>query len=320
MTRLFIILLALVTGATIVDAASLRQQVTVDSDLVTLGDLVDPVGAKAGVAVFRAPDLGTSGVISAQRVIDAAARHGLFVEAAGIGSVTVSRPSRVVDATEIEAALREDLSRRGLLGGDSSASIRVSGLASAIHLPTRLTAPAAVTALEHDESTGTFRAQVSIADDHGGIALSVRARGRLTRYVDVPVVSRRVDRYAIIGPSDVTLKRMNSAAAPDRILAVGDIVGKSATRILRPGAPVTARDLSAPILVRRNALVTMRVRAGRLLLSAKGRALADGAAGDRIAVINAASRRVVEGVISPDGVIDISSRSSATTLATASIR
>ena len=69
---------ALLLAAAIAPAAAqlaptpvLKRDVTVTSELVRIGDLIENAGPAAATPIFRAPDLGRVGALPAQRVLDA---------------------------------------------------------------------------------------------------------------------------------------------------------------------------------------------------------------------------------------------------------
>ena len=55
---------AQVTGSLGPEAPMLKRNVTVSSDVVRIGDLIDNAGRAGEIAIFRAPDLGTTGAVS----------------------------------------------------------------------------------------------------------------------------------------------------------------------------------------------------------------------------------------------------------------
>lgn len=293
----------LLAAAGSADATSLRPTVHVDTDLVTLGDLVDIAGKDAGVALFRAPALGQSGVISASRIVEAAARHGIDADASGVTTVTVWRNSRTVDQDDVEAAIRAELEAAGLLGPNVEADISISGLNRAIHLPSSITAPLEVVAL--NVGGDRFDATAVVPRPNGGAALAVRARGRLTEYVEVPILAAPVERFAIIGPDDITLERIEKKRARSAGLTAADVVGQAAARRLLAGAQLRHDDLRPPVLVRKNETATMLLKTGRLTLSAEARVLEDGAEGDLVEVLNTRSRRKVEGRVVAAGLVEV---------------
>jgi flagella basal body P-ring formation protein FlgA len=80
-------------------------------------------------------------------------------------------------------------------------------------------------------------------------------------------------------------------------------VGMEARVAIYAGRPVRAQDLGAPALVERNQLVPLIYLSGGLAISTEGRALARGAAGEVIRVMNLSSRNTVNGRVGPDGAI-----------------
>jgi len=74
-------------------------------------------------------------------------------------------------------------------------------------------------------------------------------------------------------------------------------VGLEAKRTIWPGRPITRRDAGPPRLVQRNTVVEIFYRAGTLELRDEGRALEEGAEGDRIKVMNTDSRQVIRAVV-----------------------
>lgn len=89
----------------------------------------------------------------------------------------------------------------------------------------------------------------------------------------------------------------------DRLDAV---VGRTLRRPLAPGAALTPDALAAAQMVKRGTLVTLIGRSGSLEVRTQGKALADGGDGDRIAVENLSSKRVVQGVVRDGGTVEVS--------------
>src|SRR5215475_14391836 len=70
----------------------LKSAVTVTSDIVRIGDLVENAGPSAGIAIFRSPDLGYTGGVSVSRVVDALAPYRLAsLDTGDISEVMVTR-------------------------------------------------------------------------------------------------------------------------------------------------------------------------------------------------------------------------------------
>ena len=91
--------------------------VTVTADVVRIGDVIDNAGSAAQIAIYRAPDLGTTGSLPTAQVIAALRAHQVIgVDTSDIKEVTVTRLARNVEAKDIEDAVARALEHRGGLG------------------------------------------------------------------------------------------------------------------------------------------------------------------------------------------------------------
>ncbi|MDM7458222.1 MAG: flagellar basal body P-ring formation chaperone FlgA [Paracoccus sp. (in: a-proteobacteria)] len=74
------------------------------------------------------------------------------------------------------------------------------------------------------------------------------------------------------------------------------------TRItIREGRPLHPAMLQPPRIVTRNQIARIAFQHGALRIETEGRAMADGAAGDTIRVMNLDSRAAISAVVMPDG-------------------
>jgi flagella basal body P-ring formation protein FlgA len=87
----------------------------------------------------------------------------------------------------------------------------------------------------------------------------------------------------------------------DSSLAVGKILRQP----VAAGATLSPAALGQAPSIKRGQLVTLRSRAGAIEVRAQGKALSDGAPGDRIKVENESSNREVEGQVSADGSVEV---------------
>lgn len=114
------------------------------------------------------------------------------------------------------------------------------------------------------------------------------------------VATRTIRAKTLIAPEDLTLV---SAELPGALDDPAQAVGLEARVSIYAGKPVRPGDLGPPTLVERNQLVTLVFVSGGLAISAEGRALARGAEGDAVRVMNLGSRTTVTGRIGPDGAV-----------------
>lgn len=86
---------------------------------------------------------------------------------------------------------------------------------------------------------------------------------------------------------------------------MNSVIGKEAKVTLYPGRPILVGQVGEPALVERNALVRMRFSEGPLSITTEGRVLERGGAGERVRVMNLASRQIVTGQVSDTGQIEV---------------
>lgn len=117
---------------------------------------------------------------------------------------------------------------------------------------------------------------------------------------DSLVATRVIAAQSVLSAGDVALVEARiPGALGDAALAVG----QTARRAIYPGRPILAADLGPPLLVARNATVTMRYSVGGLQISAEGRALDRGGEGEVVRVLSKASKTVVTGRVAADGSV-----------------
>src|ERR1019366_19514 len=114
--------------------------------------------------------------------------------------------------------------------------------------------------------------------------------GALQRIV-VPSVGAAV---ASAGP----MGEVPSFAVPaDAPRDADSVIGKVVRRPLRAGSAVAAHDLSNPILVKRDDVVEVSYHTDGISLTLQGKAMADAAAGEPVAIQNMASKKIIQAVV-----------------------
>jgi flagella basal body P-ring formation protein FlgA len=119
---------------------------------------------------------------------------------------------------------------------------------------------------------------------------------------DTVVALRSLQARTVIGAGDVALSPVTSAGAATRL---EDVIGRETLVAVFKDRPVLVRNAGAPTLVERNQIVPLVFTLGTLVISAEGRALGRGGAGDLIRIMNTASRATVTGMVMPDGSVSV---------------
>ncbi len=106
----------------------------------------------------------------------------------------------------------------------------------------------------------------------------------------------------IVRPEDVAWSEVQTHAAPAGAPQDAEaVIGLSARRALRAGAPVQVRDLTAPQVISQNDLVQVAFIQSGVRLTITGRAMADAAVGENFPVRNTTSDRTIEAVATGPG-------------------
>jgi flagella basal body P-ring formation protein FlgA len=130
----------------------------------------------------------------------------------------------------------------------------------------------------------------------------VRASERRT----VVVVKRSLAPGLPVPADALALQEQDTAGLPNGYIArIEDAAGKLLRRPVTPGEPLPPNALDAPASIRRGQEIVLMSQAGGFVVRASGKALADGASGERIKAENLDTHRQVEGVVREDGVLEI---------------
>lgn len=124
-------------------------------------------------------------------------------------------------------------------------------------------------------------------------------------HADVVVASRTLRAQMVIGSEDVALA---SGEVPGTLIALEEAIGQETRTVVYAGRAIRIDDIGPPALIERNQLVALVFRHGALSITAEGRALGRGGVGDRLRVINIASRATVTGTVAPDGTLVVTSQ------------
>ncbi len=125
-------------------------------------------------------------------------------------------------------------------------------------------------------------------------------------YKKVLVASRQLQKGTLLTESDIELKTIDLARLHYGFFEkVKQGAGKKLKRRILAGAVFTPGMLKNPQLIRRGQQITIMAQSGRMMVRMKGKALANGAIGERIKVLNVKSRKKLEGVITPSGEVNV---------------
>ena len=116
------------------------------------------------------------------------------------------------------------------------------------------------------------------------------------------VAARTIRSNAILAAADLALIERT---IPGALQSPEQAVGLEARVVLYAGRPIRDGDVGPPAIIERNQIVTLLYRRGGLIIAADARALDRAGVGDRLRVMNLASRSTVSGTVLPDGTISV---------------
>jgi flagella basal body P-ring formation protein FlgA len=292
---------------------SLKPAATVTADVVTVGDLVAQAGKFAEEAIFRSPDLGTTGTVPAAQVLEALRPFGLGDLAAdGITEVTVTRPGRAITAKQVEHRIVQALAGQHGLGAAEDLRVSIDQPLRTFSIEPSATAELQVLRLTVDPFGSRFHVMLDVPGSAILRRTPLRLSGRVTETAETAVLTRSLQRGDVLRRGDISIERRPRAeVGRDDISRIEQAVGLAARRPLRGGQPLRQGDLMKPELVQRDETVTLLYQAPGVLLTMRGKAVEAGAEGEVIAVLNLQSKRTVHGAVTGYGQVTVSGTSRA---------
>jgi flagella basal body P-ring formation protein FlgA len=288
-------------------APVLHATVNVTGDIVRVGDLIDNAGAAAQVAVYRAPDLGTTGLLPTAQVIAALRNHQVIgVDTRNIKEVAVTRLARTIDAKEVELAVAKAVEHRSGLGDAANISVSFDQPVQDLRLDAAKTGALAPSAVRVDPRNGRFDVTFELGDGATAAATKLRFTGTAIETVEVAVLTRNIDRTDVLRTGDIVIERRPKAdlGGGEPISRVA-AVGMQTRRPMRAGQALKTLDLAKPDLVQRDQDVTIIFQTAGIYLTTRGKALESGSDGDTVSVLNVQSKRTVAGRVVGRGQVAV---------------
>jgi flagella basal body P-ring formation protein FlgA len=287
-------------------APALRASVTVSGDIVRIGDIVDNAGTAAQIAIYRAPDLGTTGALPVAHVLNALRAHQVIGVVTGdLKEISVTRLARTIESKDIEQQVARALERRNGLGEAANLSLTFDRDPGDVRLDASNTGGMQASAVRYDPRNSRFDVTFEIANENGTSSTRLRFSGTAIETIEAAVLARNVERNEVLKSSDVVVERRPKAEVGADAAARDRAVGMQARRQLRAGQALRVADLARPDLVQRDQNVTLIYESPGLYLTVRGKALEGGTEGDVVNVMNLQSKRTVSGTVSGRGQVSI---------------
>ncbi len=199
---------ALAESDDVIAAPVLRASVTVSGDVVRIGDVIDNAGTAAQIAIYRAPDLGTTGMLPTAQVISALRAHQVIgVDTREIREISVTRLARTLDGKDIELQVARALEHRNGLGDAANLSLTFDRDVQDLRLDASNTGAMQPVAARFEPRNGRFDVTFEIGNDNVATPTRLRFTGTAVETVEAAVLTRNVERNEVIKSSDVVVER-----------------------------------------------------------------------------------------------------------------
>jgi flagellar basal body P-ring formation protein FlgA len=304
----------------VIAAPVLRANVTVAGDVVRIGDVIDNAGASGQIAIYRAPDLGTTGSLPTAQVIAALRAHQVIgVDTRDLREISVTRLARTLGSKDIELQVARALEHRNGLGDAANLSLTFDRDVQDLKLDASNTGAIQPASVRFEPRNNRFDVTLEIANDNVSTPTRLRFTGSAVETVEAAVLTRGVERSEVLKSSDVAIERRPKAEVGGDVASRDRAVGMQARKQLRAGQALKSADLAKPDLVQRDQSVTLIYESVGLYLTIRGKALEGGTEGDVVNVLNLQSKRTVAGVVVGRGQVSISPRPAVTSDATSAL-
>ena len=156
----------------------------------------------------------------------------------------------------------------------------------------------------YDSVTKRFRGEVVAEGASGPLAVPVTGRAIIRE--SIPVLRHRLASGTIVTKDDMDWMAVPEDHVNNMVITMeSQILGHELRRDTDGNAPLHINDVMPPRHVTRGALVTLKIETPFMQLTAQGKALQDGTAGDVVRVINTQSNRTITGIVEGPGIVRV---------------
>ena len=287
----------------LVAAPVLKPSIVVSAKIVTIGDMFADAGSLAETGLFMSPKPGTVGAVPIASIKLAAQRAGLTdFDTKGISHVRVERPGMPINIEFLSDLFTQEISQRGMLNADQEAVFSPYRGLETVYADPSASTPVTLLDFEYSSQSGIISARLALAGHQQHLTIN----GKIEISAPAAHLRRTMARGEIVDINDIEFLSVPvrfSQAQGD--LQLPDLLGKSLTRSVRGGSLIRRSDLSEPVLIERNDLVTILYHHGHLKLTVKGQALNSATENQVISVLNLMSKKTVQGIATSPGTVKI---------------
>lgn len=277
------------------DAATLKSEAMISGNTVKVSDLFDDIEQKQDAIIGNAPTPGQTVILNVKSLERIANVYDVkWKPTSPSDQILVRSVVQTVPSADILAAVKKDLAARGVTG---DFEITLNNVAPTITLPGNVETTVEIIQMNYTPGRDVFTA-VAVAPNAANPLKTLNLSGLIEKTVQIPVLKESFSANDIISSSDIEWINVPARhMVNDTVLDADKLIGKTPLRMVEAGVPVRERDVKFPQLIARGDEVLIQFNQGGLQLTAKGKAMQNGAEGEFIRVTNLSSNQSLRGEV-----------------------
>ncbi|MCK0070470.1 flagellar basal body P-ring formation chaperone FlgA [Kordiimonas laminariae] len=305
----FLLSSALIAAATTTTwAADLQERLVVDEGVIRLSDIFTDTGIHGDEIIMEAPAPGKRTQLSNYQLTQLAEKYELdWNRPAYLKRIYIERGGIPFKGKDLQQLVMNAIRNQGV---ESELNVRIHGRVRGMYLPTDATFDDVYfEEFEINDQRTRFTANMILPTGTKERS-ELRISGAIEEVRLIPMLNSVVGPGEIITADHISwvrypVKRINR----NTIQSSKELIGHTVRRAQQSGKALIKNDIRVPVTVTRGSTVTMQIRAGKMLLTAEGRALEEGGKGDVIRVMNEKSHTSVNAKIIHAGLVEVQSNS-----------
>jgi flagella basal body P-ring formation protein FlgA len=282
---------------------TLRPDAEVSRPSVRLSDLFDGVPAGIDRDIAQGPAACKPAVYDDAVLTKLAQMYRLDWQAKAGDRLVVSSPCSRISGDKIREAIVAKLKAEGR-DRKFNYDVALDKRSSELLVPADNATAFTLENFSYDASSKQIRADVAVETQRAPLFYPIA--GRISVKRSVPVLARRLESGMTLGERDLDwIEIPEERITADIITEPSQLIGREMRRDTPEGEILRSRDVMPARLVQRGSLVVMKIETPFMLITAQGKAEQDGTEGETIRIKNTQSNRIIEGVVTAPGVVEI---------------
>src|SRR5258706_392604 len=171
-------------------------------------DGIANAGPSGKIAIYRAPELGTTGTLSTAQVLSVLRAHQVIgVDTRDLREISVTRLARTLLAGEIELAIASALEHRHGFGDAANLSLTFDRELADIKLEASNSGALLPASVRYEARGNRFDVAFEFGSDNVATPVRLRFTGTVVETVEAAVLARGIERNEVIKSSDLVIER-----------------------------------------------------------------------------------------------------------------